>query len=82
LRSAQIQHLVLERRAIENYLTDPAVGRVMGAGVSALSASEKPPSGWKKKLNWRVAREMPFKDIADNDLGKFLQKLKDDPTKA
>lgn len=77
----KIPHLVLQRRAIENYLTDPAVGRIMGASQKALGPSDAVPKGWSKRLNWRVAREMSFADISGTDLGRFLQRVKEDPTK-
>jgi ABC-type Na+ transport system ATPase subunit NatA len=71
---------VLQRRAIENYLTDPAVSQIMGTAIKPLGSSDPAPKGWSKTLNWRVARAMPLSDIIDTDLGIFLQRIKAEPT--
>lgn len=64
---------VLERRALENYLTDAAVKRAFGDSVSALDPYEK--KGWPKVNNWRIALEMTKADLDETDLGQFLDRL-------
>jgi hypothetical protein len=64
---------VLERRALENYLTDAAVKRAFGNSVSALDPYEK--KGWPKVNNWRIALEMSKADLDATDLGQFLGRL-------
>jgi ABC-type cobalamin/Fe3+-siderophores transport system ATPase subunit len=69
---------VLERRAIENYLSDRALKVAMGAEFSALGpyqvlADASRP--WAKKDNWRIAREMSDDELDGTDLGTFLRSL-------
>ena len=64
---------VLERRALENYLTDAAVKRAFGNSMSALDPYEK--KGWPKVNNWRIALEMSKADLDATDLGQFLGRL-------
>ena len=69
---------VLERRAIENYLTDAAVRSIKGEKYRALSEFEKlsdAPLAWCKEENWRIAREITERDLATTDLGAILKKL-------
>jgi hypothetical protein len=66
--SPPIRCKALDRRAIENYLTDAAVKLVMGPAESALAPYDPPPKKWKVD-NWRVAEEMQKADIESTDLG-------------
>lgn len=68
---------VLERRALENYLTDGAVKRVFGDSVGALGPYDKltAGAGWPKTNNWRAAAEMSRADLDGTDLGEFLENL-------
>lgn len=66
---------VLERRAIENYLTEEAVKKVKGPSCSALGpfdARSGTGRGWNKRENWRIAAEMTRDDLDACDLGSFL----------
>lgn len=75
---AKIECLVLERRAMENYLTDRAVKLVKGENYRALGHYDKLKDvnpAWGKEENWRIAREMNLEEIDQTDLGKFLHKL-------
>jgi predicted ATPase len=69
---------VLERRALENYLTDEAVKAVKGAKYSALGhydALKTHSPTWGKNENWRIAARMSKEDLGGTDLGKFLASL-------
>ena len=69
---------VLERRAIENYLTDKAVKRIKSEKYRALGQFEKLDDvalSWSKSENWRIAREMSLTDLEGTDLGKFISEL-------
>ncbi len=76
-RNLQIRLHILERRAIENYFPEHAV-RAVATDASALTPfqalhdAERP---WDKNENWRIARAMQREDIADTDLGRFIQSL-------
>jgi hypothetical protein len=70
---------VLERRSIENYLTEGAIRSVKGDEFRSLAPYE-PLSGlgnvvWSKRENWKIARRMTREDIEGTDLGKFLARL-------
>jgi ABC-type cobalamin/Fe3+-siderophores transport system ATPase subunit len=69
--------LVLERRALENYFTENAVGRAFGHEVRSLERYEKKGSrhGWPKTGNWRIAAEMTKDELDGTDLGGFLKEL-------
>lgn len=77
-KNAGVRCHVLERRAIENYLTDDAVKKIKGEKYQALEPyqllSEASPA-WGKAENWRIAREMSLDDLKGTDLGKFLSSL-------
>ncbi len=77
-KSLGIRTVVLERRAIEHYLTDHAVKSVFGDKYRALepfqSLCDRTPS-WGKYDNWRLAREMKRSDLDGTDLGEFLSAL-------
>lgn len=69
---------VLERRAIENYLTQEAITTIKGNGYRALGHYQKLSDVdpcWSKPENWRIAREMSLSDIDTTDLGGFLKAL-------
>ena len=69
---------VLERRALENYLTDAAIKKVKGDKYSSLEAYEllkhRQPA-WGKNENWRIAAAMSRTDLDRTDLGAFLASL-------
>ncbi len=73
-----ISCLVLDRRAIENYLTDRAVKQFKGNAFRALTPYEllgdAIPS-WHKEENWRIANEMTKEEIDLTELGAFLRAL-------
>lgn len=76
--SLGIQCLVLERRAMDNYLTDAAIKQVKGEKYSALGHFDelkRATYAWGKHENWRIASEMTLDDIKDTDLGQFLRQL-------
>jgi len=69
---------VLERRALENYFTGPAIKRETNGKCSALTPFQRLkdlPNAWQKTENWAVARHMVLGDFAETDLGRFLAKL-------
>jgi predicted ATP-dependent endonuclease of OLD family len=74
-KANKIDYHVLDRRAIENYLTQPALDAALGVGYLALGPFEKlarVAKPWPKEQNWQVARAMKRSEIASTDLGKFL----------
>lgn len=70
---------VLEKRAIENYLTEKAIQKAMKSdkyhSLQPFQKREEIAPVWSKNDNWRIAREMDENDIKDTDLGKFLSEL-------
>jgi energy-coupling factor transporter ATP-binding protein EcfA2 len=69
---------ILDRRAIENYLSDQAIKTIKGDKYSALTSYERLKDcamPWAKSENWRIAREMVFDEIKNTDLGEFLRSL-------
>ena len=69
---------VLERRAIENYLTDDAVRRIKGESFAALGPFDPRSAanhGWGKRENWRIAAQMTREDLDACDIGPFLASL-------
>jgi ABC-type cobalamin/Fe3+-siderophores transport system ATPase subunit len=72
-----IRGLVLERRALENYFTLPAISRVYGDSCRALAPYEKKggQQDWPKAGNWRIAAEMTKADLNKTDLGRFLEAM-------
>lgn len=69
---------VLERRALENYLTDAAIKAEKGDKYRALEyyeSLEKVNPSWAKTENWCIARRMKLQDIKDTDLGLFLASI-------
>jgi len=67
---------ISDRRALDNYFSDRAVKEALGEKNSALGPFDR-PSGWDKSENWRIAEAMTWPEIAQTDLGRFLQKLSD-----
>lgn len=77
-RKARVTCHVLERRAMENYLSDAAVKRIKGETYRALEPYEARKDVnpvWAKSENWRIAREMSLDDLKGTDLGRFLKSL-------
>jgi ABC-type cobalamin/Fe3+-siderophores transport system ATPase subunit len=69
---------ILHRRATENYLTAAAVKAELGPDAAALSefqALKDAGKPWGKRSNWRIAARMTSADLAETDLGAFLQGL-------
>jgi hypothetical protein len=69
---------VLDRRAMENYLTEAAIKKVFGHKYDALGPYERLQEstvGWAKSDNWRIAREMHKDDLNGTDLGTFFDNL-------
>ena len=74
----QIDCLVLERRAIENYLPDRAINAAFpGAAYRALGPFEGRGGArvWPKTENWKIARVMQRAEIEATDLGQFLARI-------
>ena len=66
---------VLERRSIENYLTDRAVRRVLGESYHGLGPFERlgdVTPHWSKGQNARIAASMVAEEVESTDLGAFL----------
>jgi energy-coupling factor transporter ATP-binding protein EcfA2 len=76
-RVLNIDCLVLERRAIENYLSDRAIKIVHGAAYRALGPFEgrQGVNLWPKTENWKIARAMNRAEIDATDLGQFLARI-------
>lgn len=75
--------LVTQRRAIENYLTQPAINTAFGEGkYKALGEYDEPSreinAFWGKSRNWLAAGAMTKKEILETDLGEFLKSLQAD----
>ncbi len=69
---------VLERRALENYLSEAAIKQVKGDRYRALGEFENLKDAnpaWAKNENWRIIGEMDWSDVKDTDLGRFLDGL-------
>lgn len=73
---------VLERRALENYLTRPAIQKVLGRGFRELGPYEDVKqrfSHWPKADNWKVVQAMRSQDAVETDLGRFLKSVIEAP---
>ncbi|MFZ1989385.1 MAG: AAA family ATPase [Alphaproteobacteria bacterium] len=73
-----IQLHVLDRRATENYFSDPAIKAVLGSSYSALGEFghlKQASPNWSKDQNWKLANAMSLDDWKANDLGQFLDEL-------
>ena len=76
--AANIHCHILERRATENYFSESALRKVFGTNQTALAPYERlrdRTSGWSKAHNWRIAREMDFRELDGTDLKVFLENL-------
>jgi hypothetical protein len=66
---------ILNRRSLDNYLSDGAVKRVKGDKYRALgpyeSLNQLSPA-WSKAEGWRMAMEMSLTELDGTDLGEFL----------
>jgi hypothetical protein len=77
-RGAGVEAHAMDRRAIENYLTQDAIDAALGTGYSALKPYDRlsdSPRPWSKRDNWRIAREMTIADVGSTDVGDFLAGL-------
>jgi energy-coupling factor transporter ATP-binding protein EcfA2 len=76
-RALQIDCLTLERRAIENYLSDRAIKLAQGSAYRALTPYEgrQGLNLWPKTENWKIARAMERAEIEATDLGQFLARV-------
>jgi predicted ATPase len=76
-RALQIDCLILEYRAIENYLSDRAIKLAQGVAYRALTPFEgrRALNLWQKTENWKIARAMERAEIDATDLGQFLARI-------
>jgi energy-coupling factor transporter ATP-binding protein EcfA2 len=76
-RDLQIDCLVLEFRAIENYLSDRAIKLAQGSAYSALTPFQgrQGLNLWPKTENWKIARAMERAEIEATDLGQYLARI-------
>ena len=68
--------LVTQRRATENYLSEPAIQKVKGSKYKALGEFQKLNEAdfpWSKSENWKIAREMELEDLKGTDILDFLE---------
>jgi predicted ATPase len=72
-----IDCLVLQHRAIENYLSDRAIKIAQGVAYRALTPFEgrQGVNLWPKTENWKIARAMERAEIEATDLGQFLARI-------
>ena len=71
-----IDCLVLERRATENYLDQSIAGPIMNIPDKIqFGHYDKPPLGWSKDKNWRVAQVTSRQYIKGTDLDLFLREV-------
>jgi ABC-type multidrug transport system ATPase subunit len=80
-RSLSIECHITQRRATDNYLTQRALQAANDDSVRALQPFEKPPSKSFKSKAWLAAREMTKDELLDTDVGQFLKRWLDAPTK-
>jgi energy-coupling factor transporter ATP-binding protein EcfA2 len=69
---------VLDRRAMENYLSERAIKKVKGEKYRALGhfdARNEVTPMWRKAENWVIAKEMKPEELAETDLGKIIQSI-------
>ncbi|MHB1287654.1 MAG: ATP-dependent nuclease, partial [Leptospirales bacterium] len=67
--------LITQRRATENYLSEPAIQKVKGSRYKALGEYQKLNEAdfpWSKSENWKIAREMELSELKGTDLLEFL----------
>ena len=75
-KRAGIPVLLTERRATENYLTDRAIKEVFGPeqkGFGQFESRRDAKPKWRKDENWRPASRMTWAELANTDLGRFLE---------
>jgi hypothetical protein len=73
---------VLERRSLENYLTRPAIQKILGKGFQELGHYDdvkRRYGPWPKSDNWKIVREMAAKEYESSDLGQFLRHVIEAP---
>lgn len=73
-----IRCTVLERRAIENYLSDRAIKAVKGKKYTELGPYELLKNAavpWAKDENWQIAAQMTPDELKETDLGNFLESV-------
>ena len=73
-----INILITEKRAIENYLSDRAIKRIFSSKYQQLEPYEllkESKNSWGKTDNWKIAREMEWEEIKNTDVGSFLESL-------
>lgn len=76
-KKLKIECHILEKRAIENYLTDRAIKLEKGDKYKELEPYQKRDEVnpiWGKQENWRIARQMSSIEILNTDFGKFLKR--------
>ena len=69
---------VLERRALENYISDRALKVTFGDAYVAPEHFQRPKDlqlGWSKAETWRAAREMTLDELQGTDLATILSAL-------
>lgn len=75
---AGVRFKATERRATENYFPTSAVQAVLGDGFEKLGPFDNVRDtypAWKKRINWKIAREMTLDDLCSTDIGEFLESL-------
>jgi ABC-type lipoprotein export system ATPase subunit len=74
-RAAGICVKFLDRRAIENYFTPRAVEAATGVACTAIGPYDTLDGRWSKADNYKIARATTWEEIADTDLGQFIENL-------
>ena len=77
-RNAGVRCHILERRAMENYLSERAIKVVKSGKYRALKpyeALENVSPAWAKAENWKIAQEMTIEELEGTDLKQFLASL-------
>ena len=76
--SLGIKVCLTERRAMENYFTQPAITAALGGSYQALGPFERldqATKSWSKSDNWKIARHITPEELRSTDIGKFLSEL-------
>jgi hypothetical protein len=66
---------ILDRRATENYFTAAAIQSATGVPHAPLAHFERltdRANPWGKADNYKIARAMPWAELANTDLGEFI----------
>jgi energy-coupling factor transporter ATP-binding protein EcfA2 len=69
---------VMQRRALEHYLSDVAIKAELGPDFSALAPYQELSTlaqRWRKGTNWRIAQHMTREELLATDIGQWLSKL-------